>query len=149
VGRIRDFAARLDPEGGAPEGIEPYAERFFDALADDFNTPAALAVVFEWIGEANNRIDAGESFGPGALEEMLQVLGLDNLLERTVGRSETLTWSTSGTEMPDEGALRLLEEREQARAERDFATADARRGELADRGWDVKDTPQGPQLTRR
>src|SRR5215208_1641038 len=150
VGRIRDFAARLDPDAGPPEGLEPYAERFWDALADDFNTPAALAVVFEWIGEANRRLDSGETLGAGALREMLEVLGLDNLLERTVGRSDTLTWSMAGGDaMPDEEALRLLEEREQARAARDFAAADARREELAERGWDVKDTPQGPQLTRR
>jgi cysteinyl-tRNA synthetase len=150
VGRIRDFAARLDPGAGPPEGVGPYAERFWDALADDFNTPAALAVVFEWIGEANRRLDAGETLGAGALEEMLGILGLDNLLERTVGRSDTLTWSMAGGDaMPDEEALRLLEEREQARAARDFATADARRDALAERGWDVKDTPQGPQLTRR
>ncbi len=38
VDRIRDFARRLDPDASA-EGIEPYAERFFAALADDFNTP--------------------------------------------------------------------------------------------------------------
>jgi cysteinyl-tRNA synthetase len=149
VGRIRDFAARLDPDAGPPEGIEPYAERFFDALADDFNTPAALAVLFEWIGEANRRIDSGERLGAGALEEMLAVLGLEGLLARTVGRSDTMTWSTEGVELPDENALRLLEEREQARAGRDFATADARRDELAELGWEVKDTPQGPQLTRR
>jgi cysteinyl-tRNA synthetase len=40
VERVRDFARRLDPETPA-DGIEPYAERFFAALADDFNTPAA------------------------------------------------------------------------------------------------------------
>ncbi len=150
VQRVRDFAARLDPDAGPPEGAEVYSERFFDALASDFNTPAALAVMFEWLGDANNRIDSGESFGPGPLEEMLQVLGLENLLRRTVGRSKTLTWSmVGGDQMPDEEALRLLEEREQARAARDFATADARRDDLAARGWVVRDTPQGPQLERQ
>jgi cysteinyl-tRNA synthetase len=149
VERIRDFAARLGPDGAAPEGIDAYADRFFDALADDFNTAAALAVMFEWIGEANRRIDAGERFGAGPLDEMLQVLGLENLLQRTAGRSDTLCWSVSGSsEFPDEDALRLLEERELARAAKDFATADARRDELAERGWVVRDTPQGPQLER-
>jgi cysteinyl-tRNA synthetase len=149
VGRIRDFAARLDPDGAAPAAVEPYAERFFDALADDFNTPAALAVVFDWISEANRRIDSGERFGAGVLEEMLAVLGLDNLLRRKAGRSVTLSWSVSGSEIPEEEALRLLEEREQARVAKDFATADARRDQLAELGWDVRDSPEGPQLTRR
>jgi cysteinyl-tRNA synthetase len=48
-----------------------------------------------------------------------------------------------------EDALRLLEEREQARAARDFATADERRDELTRLGWEIKDTPAGPQLSRR
>jgi cysteinyl-tRNA synthetase len=133
VERIRDFARRLDADAPA-EGIEPYAERFFAALADDFNTPAARAALFDWISEGNRRLDTGERLGRGALEEMLWVLGLDNLLE------------------PDEGAdaeaERLLSEREAARAARDFATADAKRDELAALGWTVRDTPEGPKLVR-
>jgi len=135
VERVRDFARRLDSDAPA-EGIEPYAERFFAALADDFNTPAARAALFDWISEGNRRLDAGERLGTGALRQMLWVLGLDNLLE------------------PDEEAAppeaeRLLEEREAARAARDFATADARRDELAALGWTVRDTPAGPQLVRQ
>ncbi len=49
-------------------------------LADDFNTPAALSVLFEWVTEANRRLDAGERLGPGRLPEMLHALGLENLL---------------------------------------------------------------------
>jgi cysteinyl-tRNA synthetase len=133
VERVRDFARRLDPETPA-DGIEPYAERFFAALADDFNTPAARAAMFDWIAEGNRRLDAGERLGPGALREMLWVLGLDNLLDTA--------------EDADPEAERLLEEREAARAARDFDTADAKRDELAALGWDVRDTPEGPKLVR-
>ena len=133
VERVRDFARRLDPETPA-DGIEPYAERFFAALADDFNTPAARAAMFDWIAEGNRRLDAGERLGPGALREMLWVLGLDNLLDTA--------------EEADPEAERLLEEREAARAARDFDTADAKRDELAALGWDVRDTPEGPKLVR-
>jgi cysteinyl-tRNA synthetase len=133
VERVRDFARRLDPEVPA-DGIEPYAERFFAALADDFNTPAARASLFDWIAEGNRRLDAGERLGPGALTEMLWVLGLDNLLDTA--------------EEADPEAERLLEEREAARAARDFGTADAKRDELAALGWDVRDTPEGPKLVR-
>jgi cysteinyl-tRNA synthetase len=133
VERVRDFARRLDRETPA-DGIEPYAERFFAALADDFNTPAARAAMFDWIAEGNRRLDAGERLGPGALREMLWVLGLDNLLDTA--------------EEADPEAERLLEEREAARAARDFGTADAKRDELAALGWDVRDTPEGPKLVR-
>jgi cysteinyl-tRNA synthetase len=132
VERVRDFALRLDPAGDVPAAAADFEERFYAALADDFNTPAARAALFDWITEANRRIDAGERIAPGPLPEMLRVLGLENLLE-------------AGAK-PDEEALRLLEERESARTARDFATADARRDELAGRGWIVRDTPDGPQL---
>ena len=134
VERIRDLVRRLDRNGAEPPELAQVADSFFDVLADDFNTPAALAELFPWVARAHSRLDAGESFGPGSLPEMLHLLGLESLLEEDVP--------------PDEEALRLLEEREAARRERDFATADARRDELAARGWQVRDTPEGPRLVR-
>jgi cysteinyl-tRNA synthetase len=137
VERVRDLIRRLDPEGPDPEGMDEYVERFFDALADDFNTAQARSVLFDWVSEANRRIDAGERLGPGRLREMLYALGLEGLLE--AGDDE---------DVPPE-AEQLLREREDARAARDFATADAKRDELAALGWEVRDTPEGPRLVRR
>jgi len=134
VERIRDLVRRLDRNGAEPPELSQVAERFFDQLADDFNTPAALAELFPWVARAHSRLDADESFGPGRLPEMLHVLGLESLLEEDAP--------------PDDEALRLLDERETARRERDFSTADARRDELAARGWQVRDTPEGPRLVR-
>ena len=130
--RIRDLVGRLSP--GAPGPDDARVERFYDQLASDFNTPGALVEVFDWVSDANRRIDAGEAVGPGRLPELLHVLGLDSLLE--------------DEDAPDPDALRLLDEREAARRERDFATADARRDELAALGWEVRDTPGGPRLVR-
>jgi cysteinyl-tRNA synthetase len=135
VDRIRDFVLRLEPGGDVPPEAADYEERFYAALADDFNTPAARAALFDWITEANRRIDAGERIGPGPLPEMLWVLGLEDLL--------------AADEKPDDDALRLLDERENARKSKDFATADARRDELDARGWIVRDTSEGPQLVRK
>ena len=130
--RIRDLVGRLTPGGAGPD--DDRVDRFYDQLANDFNTPGALVEVFGWVSEANRRIDAGEEVGAGRLEEMLQVLGLESLLAEE--------------DAPDDDALRLLEEREAARRERDFAAADARRDELAALGWQVRDTPEGPRLVR-
>jgi cysteinyl-tRNA synthetase len=132
VARVRDALRRLDPD--AP-GLDQFIDPFFDALADDFNTPQARAVLFEWVAEVNRRIDAGEAVGPGRMGEMLYALGLESLLEAEAAA-------------PDE-LRRLAAEREEARAARDFERADRIRDELADAGWEIRDTPEGAQLVRR
>ncbi|HYP48884.1 MAG TPA: cysteine--tRNA ligase, partial [Thermoleophilaceae bacterium] len=71
VARLRELARRLDAGAPAPAGLDAYAERFFAALRDDFNTPAARTILFEWVAEANRRLDAGERLGVGALADML------------------------------------------------------------------------------
>jgi cysteinyl-tRNA synthetase len=136
VERIRNFCRRLDRDAEAPEGSDAYVERFFDALADDFNTPTARRELFDWVSEGNRLMEAGRRVGTGRLGEMLHVLGLERLLEEE-------------PEAPDAEAEQLLQERERARAGRDFERADRLRDELAARGWEVRDTPEGAQLVRR
>jgi cysteinyl-tRNA synthetase len=135
VARVRELVRRLDPEAGSAPDLDALAERFFDHLADDFNTAAARAVMFDWVAEANRRLDAGERLGPGRLPEMLAAFGLERLLEQ-------------GDEEAPEEVRRLAAEREEARAARDFARADRLRDELAESGWQVRDTPEGAQLVR-
>ena len=113
--------------------MDAHVARFFDALADDFNTPAARAVLFEWIAEGNRRADAGEALGPGRLGEMLTAIGMEHLLDDEAGG-------------PPPEALELAQARDRARAERDYAEADRIRDELAALGWDARDTPDGTQL---
>ena len=154
VDRVRELCMRLDPAAPEPEALEPYAERFFAALADDFNTPAARAALFDWVAEANRRLDAGETLGVGDLEGMLRCLGIENLLDHTrhgdsTGNTGNAPARRDAATAPDERVGALLAEREAARAARDFATADLRRDEIAALGWDVRDTPQGAQLVPR
>ena len=129
VRTLRELGRRLDQAGPADDGMDALAERFFDALADDFNTPEARAALSEWVAEANRRLDAGERLGPGRLPEMLYAFGLEGLLD-------------ADHEAPDE-VRELARERDRARAARDFAAADRLRDELAERGWEVRDTPDG------
>src|SRR3954469_15090247 len=88
VERVRNFLMRLDSGAPAPPELDDQAERFFDALADDFNTPAARAVLFDWIQEGNRRMDAGERLGPGRLPELLHAFGLERLTDEPAGPGE-------------------------------------------------------------
>jgi len=149
VERLRNFfrenplqaAGRAPGEGsagkqrGGPGDPSPgaRAEAFRVALADDFNTPRALAEVSELVGEANRGDVPGDEAAP-VVAEMLELVGLS-----------TLTQPDKGAES-DERALELMEERERARAEKDFAKADELRDQLTEMGWTVRDSAEGPQL---
>ena len=97
--RFREAARRL-VSAPSPAWSAPLREQFFAALAEDFNTPRALAAAFDWVREANR---SAEPVGDADLREMLGVLGLDNLLDVEV------------VEAPAE-ATALLERRQAARA---------------------------------
>lgn len=127
VNRIREAGRRLSA-GPSPTELEPLRDSFFDALARDFNTPEALAVLNEWLREATSREAPGDSH----LREMLAVLGLEELLAAV-------------QEAPAE-VRELAERREQARSARDFAAADGLRDELAALGWEVRDVAGGFEL---
>ncbi len=133
VERLREIAERLgDDEPDA--ALEAALGRFYAALADDFNTPAAIAAVYEWVRDANRRIDAGETVGGLArLREALTILGLESVFQLPVAEA-------------DAESLALLQQREAARATKDFAAADCLRDELLSRGWEIRDTSEGPKL---
>jgi len=131
VERIRNYFR--DAPGGEPDHflLEKRAA-FLDALADDFNTPQAFAVLFEIVAEGNKRELPGAR---EVLTELLPLLGLDSLL----AEDETI---------PEE-AERLLAERQAAREAKDFDRADALRDELSELGWEVRDGAEGARLVRR
>jgi cysteinyl-tRNA synthetase len=118
------------PRGGSA-GTSPGSRlgAFRDALADDFNTPRAMAEVFELVGEANREDVPG---APEAVLEMLGLVGLDSLASDERG---------AGAE-----AETLLAERQAAREAKDFARADEIRDRLAELGWEVRDAAVGARL---
>jgi cysteinyl-tRNA synthetase len=131
--RFRDFF-RSQPrvEGEEDPRVGAARAEFDAALADDFNTPKAIGALFSLVADANRSPLAGTH---DALADMLEVLGLGKLAIED--------------EVADPEAERLLAEREEARAGRDFARADALRDDLSERGFEIRDTPSGPRLVRR
>jgi cysteinyl-tRNA synthetase len=127
VERFREAGRRL-VAGESPADMAEHREAFFAALADDFNTPQALTAAHAWINEANRR----EGVGDADLREMLGVFGLDNLLDAAEG--------------PPQELVDLAQQREDARAAKDWAEADRLRDEIAAARWTVRDGPDGPEL---
>lgn len=133
VDRLRNFL-RENPPAGEPGPEAAAAEsRFRDALADDFNTPRAMREIFDLVRRANQE----EVPGAGtAVAAMLELVGLESLGE-------------SGGEGPGPEALELLEQRQQARADKDWSRADEIRDRLAELGWEVRDGAEGASLVPR
>jgi cysteinyl-tRNA synthetase len=132
VERLRNFFRTQAGRDSGDASPESRLEAFREALADDFNTPRAMAEVFELVGEANR----GEV--PGAVEavaEMLDLVGLGSIAD--------------GQDGADPEAEHLLQERQDARAAKDFARADEIRDRLAALGWEVRDSADGPRLVPR
>ncbi|HEY5262543.1 MAG TPA: cysteine--tRNA ligase [Solirubrobacteraceae bacterium] len=134
VSRIREAGRRLGSGAtgyrgpGDEEHLRSLREGFFDSLANDFNTPGALAYLYEWIRSAGHLGVEGNA----GLCEMLEVLGLEELLAPV---------AEAPAEVRD-----LAQQRERARTERDFATADKLRDAIAECGWEVRDGSSGPEL---
>jgi cysteinyl-tRNA synthetase len=142
-------------------------KRFDAAMHDDFNTPEAIAALFEVASEAGHEIStrpqAAEEFSDlkEAMEDLLSLLGFTLPVElrttlrwatrEAVETEATLRWRTEETmyrELPKQVGNMIIE-REQARQNKDWTTADRLRDELHDEGWSVEDTPEGPIVSRR
>jgi cysteinyl-tRNA synthetase len=125
---LRQLRERVAAWTGGEDGPRgDFAERFREAIADDLDLPRAMALISELV-----RSDVAPGAKAALLLEFDRVLGLD--LARGGGDGEA--------ELP-EGAAALLEQREKARAARDFATSDRLRAELAELGVAVTDSPEG------
>ena len=112
--------------------ITQYQEKFASVLADDFNIPAALAVVYEVLKAP---VDEGD--------KKATILDFDRVLG--IGLEQAPKQDSSPISLE---AQALADRRHQARAEKDWATADSLRQEIADLGYEVIDTDGGQTLHR-
>ncbi|MFM2437422.1 MAG: hypothetical protein RLZ55_231, partial [Actinomycetota bacterium] len=129
-------------------GVEALPAAFVAAMDDDLNVPGAVAVLHETVTAGNRAQADGDqsalAAASTAVRAMLAVLGADPLAE---------PWSAEA-DGAEGGSLRsaldtviggVLELRAQARGNRDFATADAIRDNLAAAGIAIEDTTSGPR----
>jgi cysteinyl-tRNA synthetase len=114
-------------------------EAFGAALDDDLNISAALAVVFDLVRDLNRRIDGRVLSTADAERALVAIRSFDEVLGVLPTADEGL----------DDESRGLLEERETARANRDWAASDRLRDELAARGIAVEDTRDGQRWRRQ
>ena len=128
-------AAEIDWSIGAPA-------QFRAAMDEDFNTPAAMAVLFDLASEVHRGRDLHLA---AQLKALGGVLGL--LQREPRAYLQSVTGAASAT--LDAAAIeQRIQDRNAAKKARDFAAADAIRAELAAQGVELKDTPQGTTWVR-
>jgi len=145
LARVDEFRERLAARKGRGGGRTPlWAEqsisRFREAVFEDLGIPDAMASLFDLVRDGNRALDAGEDFDAesvlSVLDEMDRVLGV---LQPAAG---------GGHGDPDSAVKALVNERETARKAKRWAEADRLRRAILDMGWEVRDTPSGPRLSR-
>ncbi len=143
---LKDARRSLERFYNALDGVDAiegdvsgeFAERFTQAMDDDFNTPEALAVMFELAREINRHRDDAAHAGALA-HELIRLGNMLGLLERSP--SDFLQGAQSSVD--DEEIMRQIEARNAARRSRDFAEADRIRDALAAQGVILKDSREG------
>ncbi|MFC7404453.1 cysteine--tRNA ligase [Georgenia alba] len=143
VSRAADLVGEVPAEEVAGLGADDLPTGFAAAMDDDLNVSAALAVIHEHLRAGNTALAQGDAAAVRTAQRdvraMLDVLGLDPLAE---------PWRGSGGGSAERAALdalvtAVLAERDEARAARDWARADALRDRLAAAGVVVEDSPDG------
>jgi cysteinyl-tRNA synthetase len=148
-----DHAGPL-PEGliSAPgseleDAVEGRGRRFFAAMSDDFNAGGAVGELFGLVRDLNHYFAAtgGAAVDPAPLDAAHELFAD---ADRILGLFPAALAGLEDDAPPGEIAA-LAEERESARAERDWARSDALRDRIQEAGWEIADTARGPRLTRR
>ena len=153
--RLRAFGRR-SASAEHVEADEGLLARFSMAMDDDFNTPEALAVLFDAVRLGNTALDADDDVAAtaSAFLTMADVLGLDlssDSLDDLAARIDTLAESlgVASGDTPDATMAALVEARGSARADKQWEVADGIRNGLAELGIVIEDSADGARWHRR
>ena len=125
--------------GVTPDWAATGLDGFRKGVEDDLGMPQALAALYEMVHQGNRALDGGQvdaaaaAGALGVLDEIDRVLALK---------------PDAAAQGPDADVQALLDARATARLEKRWADSDRLRDQLAEMGWDVRDTPEGQKLRR-
>ncbi|GAB2779242.1 cysteine--tRNA ligase [Streptomyces daliensis] len=147
-GRIEGFLQRAAETVGATGPAAEVPASFAEAMDDDFAVPQALAVLHTTVRQGNAALSANDKETAATaladVRAMLGVLGLDPLEPQWTSGGDTARGEDLHA-VVDSLVRLVLDQRQAARARKDYATADAIRDELKGAGLVIEDTPSGPR----
>ena len=139
IQRIMELKDRLEEfEESESDDLPSDADKFISALENDLDSPAALAVLFEWLRKTNSKLDKNE-FSKSDIQKGNHFITFFNSIFGILYEK---------FEIP-KNIIELVKKRERARENNDWVKSDEIRKELNINGWNVKDTPTGPKITQK
>lgn len=144
IKRIYEFYQKLNLSSGTgrkniEKKIKETRQKFIDSMDDDFNTPQALAVLFDFIRDLNTDL-TGNSLDKNSLKSTKKFLReADNILGIVPTKQEKI---------PDE-IIKLVEKRDKLREEKNWQEADNIRAQINNLGYKVEDTIYGPLTDKK
>lgn len=142
--KVKNLLRRVMENGaGDREGPidKTVLEQFTAALSDDLNTPSCLAVLNDYIGEANRKLTAQSEPGAGMAGVYATLMAMDRVLGVMAVLQEEI-----GQEVIPEDIAKLGAARQQARQQEDWTTADRLKQQIIAAGFNVEDTKDGYRL---
>jgi len=137
IQRITELKDRLSQfEKSGKNNLPEEAEDFKLALCDDLDSPKALAIFFDWLRKTNKKLDGNKLSKLDA-----------NKGNNFISFFDSIYGVLKDSLMIPDDVLSLIEEREIARKNNDWAKSDNIRYKINKKGWIVKDTPNGPKIT--
>jgi len=140
---LKNIESKLDIEDESKPAIDfnYYQEKFSEAMDDDFNTPLALSVVYDLITQAN-KLDS---------EEKLTSADIKNIKNfwQKINAVFSLDINLEEKENVPEKILKLANQREEARDQKDFQKADELREEIEKLGYNIEDTAGGFEISKK
>lgn len=142
--RIDEFVEKLKrstlPRKSDLKTVPKFQKAFEKAMEDDFNTPKAIAIIFELISQGNSLMDQN-LLGRTDAKDILKFL-------RTTDRYFNFIFWKKPKEKIPQNILSLIKLREKHRLQKNWQKADQIRQKIKDLGWWLEDTPQGPKLKK-
>ena len=131
LNRLRESLHQWPTDGGTVSA--QYREQFVTFINDDLNTSQAIALIWQLVKDA----DLSAADKRATILDFDQVLGL-----------QLADWQPPKAEAVPDDIMQLVDARQQARAAKDWPAADAARDALAEKGYTVVDTADGPQVKK-
>ncbi len=146
AGLTRLYTSIRDIDSGTGEVDGDYQVRFEQAMDDDFNSRAAITVLHELAGEINRLADKSSARAAGLARTLLQLGAVLGILQLTPAEFLRAAPGTDG--ITDTEITRLIAQRAQAKAARDYAAADRLREQLSAHDIILEDGPAGTTWRR-